>query len=203
MLLDTYFYHIPKAIPSHTCEDIIKFGKSLNPKQAKTMSSKDMLSGDEKKEHTEKIRSSKIAWIYSTDSWVFRELTPILDYANRAWGFNISRYENIQFTEYEPRGHYTWHNDSMKNPMNLKNMQRKLSMIVQLSKPENYEGGELRFNLRGLDSCLDDNLMGPPPEFKQQGSIVIFPSFLWHKVEPITKGLRHSLVMWALGGNWK
>ena len=87
--------------------------------------------------------------------------------------------------------------------MNLKNMQRKLSMIVQLSKPENYEGGDLRFNLRGLDSCLDDNLMGPPPEFKQQGSIVIFPSFLWHKVEPITKGIRYSLVMSAIGENWK
>ena len=203
MLLDTYFYHLPRAIPSHTCEDIIKFGKSLNPKQARTMSTKDMLSDEEKKQEIKDTRNSKVAWVYHDNPWLFRQLTPILEYANKSWGFNISRYENIQFTEYEPRGHYTWHNDAIQNPMNLKNMMRKLSMVVQLSKPEKYEGGGFRFNLRGLDSQVDDNIMSPPPEFKQQGSIIVFPSFLWHKVEPITKGIRHSLVMWAIGEKWK
>ena len=87
--------------------------------------------------------------------------------------------------------------------MDLKNMQRKLSMIVQLSKPEKYVGGDLRFNLRGLDGVNSDSVMSPPPEFKLQGSLVIFPSFLWHKVEPITSGKRYSLVMWTLGENWK
>ena len=125
------------------------------------------------------------------------------EYANKSWGFNISKYESVQFTEYQPKGHYNWHNDSMKNPMNLKNMQRKLSVSLQLSKPEDYDGGDLKFNLRGLDSHIEDNIMSPPPEFKQQGSVVIFPSFLWHKVEPITRGTRYSLVVWALGENWK
>ena len=59
MLLDTYFYHLPRAIPAHECEEIIKYGKSLNPENAKTVGSKNMLSDEEKKEHTEKIRSSK------------------------------------------------------------------------------------------------------------------------------------------------
>ena len=203
MLLDTYFYHLPKAIPSHTCEDIIKFGKSLNPTQARTMSTKDKLSDEEKKQEIKDIRSSKVAWIYNDNPWLFRELIPMIEYANKSWGFNISRFENIQFTEYEPRGHYTWHNDAIQNPMNLKNITRKLSMVVQLSKPEKYEGGGFRFNLRGLDSQVDDNIMSPPSEFKQQGSIIIFPSFLWHKVEPITKGIRHSLVMWLIGEKWK
>ena len=201
MLLDTYFYHLSKAIPSHTCEDIIQFGKSLNPKEGKTSASKNMLSDEEKKEHAEKVRNSKTEWI--KDSWVFTELCPFVEYANKSWGFNISKYEDVQFTEYQPKGHYNWHNDSIKNPMNLKNMQRKLSLSVQLSKPEDYEGGDLKFNLRGLDSHQEDNIMSPPPEFKQQGSIVVFPSFLWHKVEPVTKGVRYSLVMWTLGENWK
>tara|TARA_B100000003_G_C10796604_1_gene317136 strand:- start:39 stop:644 length:606 start_codon:yes stop_codon:yes gene_type:complete len=201
MLLDTYFYHLPRAIPSYTCEDIIQFGKSLNLEEAKTGASKDMLSNKEKEKHTEKIRNSKTEWI--KDSWVFRELCPFVEYANKSWGFNISKYEDVQFTEYQPKGHYNWHNDSIKNPMNLKNMQRKLSLSVQLSKPEDYEGGDLKFNLRGLDSHQEDNVMSPPPEFKQQGSIVVFPSFLWHKVEPVTKGVRYSLVMWTLGENWK
>ena len=201
MLLDTYFYHLPRAIPAHECEEIIKYGKSLNPTNAKTVGSKNMLSDEEKKEHTEKIRSSKIVFI--KDMWLKQELDSIVQYANKSWGFNLSQQEDVQFTEYEPRGHYNWHNDSIKNPMDLKNMQRKLSMIVQLSKPENYVGGDLRFNLRGLDGVNSDSVMSPPPEFKLQGSLVIFPSFLWHKVEPITSGKRYSLVMWTLGENWK
>ena len=201
MLLDTYFYHLSRAIPAHECEEIIKYGKSLNPTNAKTVGSKNMLSDEEKKEHTEKIRSSKIVFI--KDMWLKQELDSIVQYANKSWGFNLSHQEDVQFTEYEPRGHYNWHNDSIKNPMDLKNMQRKLSMIVQLSKPENYVGGDLRFNLRGLDGVNSDSVMSPPPEFKLQGSLVIFPSFLWHKVEPITSGKRYSLVMWTLGENWK
>ena len=201
MLLDTYFYHLSKAIPAHECEEIIEYGKSLDSIKAITGATSSMLDDEQKKFHHEKIRNSKTAFI--DDTWLKQELSPIIEYANKSWGFNISKYEDVQFTEYEPNGHYNWHNDSTKNPMNLENMQRKLSMVVQLSKPENYEGGDLRFNLRGLDGRDTDNVMSPPPEFKQQGSIVIFPSFLWHKVEPITSGKRYSLVMWTLGGNWK
>ena len=201
MLLDTYFYHLSGAIPAHECQEIIDYGNSLNPKESETAASKDMLSDNEKKAHNEKIRNSKTEWI--KDSWLMREITPFVKYANKSWGFDITKYENIQFTKYQPKGHYNWHNDAIKNAMDLKGMNRKLSMSVQLSKPEDYEGGDLRFNLRGLDSHSEDTIMSPPPEFKQQGSIVVFPSFLWHKVEPITKGTRYSLVVWALGGNWK
>ena len=201
MLLDTYFYHLPRAIPAHECEDIIKYGKSLNPEEGKTLASAKMLSDEEKQEHSEKIRRSKTVFI--GDTWLKKDLSSIVDYANKSWKFDLSFEEDVQFTEYEPRGHYTWHNESIKNPMNLKNMQRKLSMSVQLSKPEDYEGGNLIFNLRGLDSGSEDTVISPPPEFKQQGSVVIFPSFLWHKVEPITSGKRYSLVMWTLGENWK
>lgn len=201
MLLDTYFYHLSRAIPAHECEQIIEYGKSLNPKEGKTNASNSMLSDEEKQTHSQKIRKSKTCWI--ADDWLKRDLYSIVQYANKSWNFNLSQNEDIQFTEYAPKGHYNWHNDSIKNPMNLKNMQRKLSMVVQLSDPKDYEGGDLKFNLRGLDSSQSDNIISPPPEFKQQGSIVVFPSFLWHKVEPITSGKRYSLVMWTLGGNWK
>ena len=201
MLLDTYFYHLPRAIPAHECEDIIAYGKSLNPKEGITAASKTMLSDEEKREHSKKIRSSKTVFI--GDTWLKKDLQSFVEYANKSWKFNLKCNEDVQFTEYEPRGHYNWHNDSLKNPMGLKDMQRKLSMVVQLSSPEDYEGGDLKFNLRGLDGLNSDSVMSPPPEFKQQGSLVIFPSFLWHKVEPITSGKRYSLVMWTLGEQWK
>ena len=59
---------------------------------------------DEEKEHTEKIRSSKIVFI--KDMWLKQELDSIVQYANKSWGFNLSQQEDVQFTEYEPRGHY-------------------------------------------------------------------------------------------------
>ena len=89
MLLDTYFYHLSRAIPAHECEEIIKYGKSLNPTNAKTVGSKNMLSDEEKKEHTEKIRSSKI--IFIKDMWLKQELDSIVQYANKSWGFNLVR----------------------------------------------------------------------------------------------------------------
>ena len=201
MLLDTYFYHLPRAIPAHECEDIIAYGKSLNPKEGITAASKTMLSDEEKREHSKKIRSSKTVFI--GDTWLKKDLQSFVEYANKSWKFNLKCNEDVQFTEYEPRGHYNWHNDAIKNPMNLKNMMRKLSIVVQLSKPENYEGGGFKFNLRGLDSHTKDTIISPPPQFKQQGSVIVFPSFLWHKVEPITSGKRYSLVMWTLGEKWK
>ena len=160
MLLDTYFFHLPRAIPAHECEQIIAYGKSLNPKEAETTASKSVLSDEEKQTHSQKIRSSKTAFI--GDVWLKKDLYSIVKYANKTWNFDLSQQEDIQFTEYEPRGHYNWHNDSLKNPMNLKNMQRKLSMVVQLSDPKDYVGGDLRFNLRGLDSSQSDNIMSPP-----------------------------------------
>ena len=85
MLLDTYFYHLPRAIPSHICEDIIKFGKSLNPKEGKTAATSTMLSDEEKKKHTNEIRNSKASWISNDrDSWVLRVLlnTKIFSFQN-------------------------------------------------------------------------------------------------------------------------
>ena len=107
--------------------------------------------------------------------------------------------EDIVLLRYENTDKYDWHLDIGKNETSV----RKISAIIQLSDEQDYEGGDLKFNLRGLDSSNGDTVMSPPPEFKQQGSLVIFPSFLWHKVEPITSGKRYSLVMWTLGEQWK
>ena len=72
-----------------------------------------------------------------------------------------------------------------------------------MSDPKEYEGGDFEFNLRGLDGNKEDTKVFPPIEFKKQGSVLIFPSFLWHKVNSITKGTRYSLVMWTLGEQFK
>ena len=65
-----------------------------------------------------------------------------------------------------------------------------------MTDPSEYDGGELEFQFRNND---DPTIIYPCPEIMKKGSIVVFPSFLWHRVKPITRGTRNSLVMWHLG----
>ena len=96
--------------------------------------------------------------------------------------------EKLQFTEYEGQGsHYDWHPDIGPNMT-----KRKISMVVQLSDEKDYEGGELLINT--------GQLLVPS---KKQGSVILFPSFLMHKVEPLLSGNRYSLVSWISGNTWR
>ena len=96
--------------------------------------------------------------------------------------------EKLQFTEYEGQGsHYDWHPDIGPNTT-----KRKLSIVVQLSDEKDYEGGELLINT--------GQLLIPS---KKQGTVILFPSFLMHKVEPLQSGNRYSLVSWISGNTWR
>jgi PKHD-type hydroxylase len=204
MRLDPYFFHIPGGITKTTCEEIIEYGKREGPMLAKTEASETFLSEEEKKFHSEEIRENNVVWI--NDFWIFNLVGVLIKYANsRKWNFTSTKFEDAQFTEYFPGGHYNWHRDCATfGPNDINSgLERKLSCVVQLSKPEDYEGGEFSFNLRGLDSRSSDTVLKPPKTFREQGSVIVFPSFLWHKVEPITKGKRYSMVMWTLGEQFK
>ena len=72
---------------------------------------------------------------------------------------------------------------------------RKLSVTVSLTDPKEYKGGELEFDFRNQDKSN----IRTCTEILPKGSLVVFPSFVWHRVKPVTKGVRHSLVIWNLG----
>ena len=112
--------------------------------------------------------------------------------ANRElWDFNLhSIIDDIQYTEYyEGGGHYDWHVDIGPNSIN----HRKVSITVQLSDPSEYEGGEFEIWSGGEFRRLP----------KRKGDVILFPSFLLHRITPITKGIRKSLVLWVGGGAYK
>jgi len=145
------------------------------------------------KGYTKDVRDSKISWLYPTDNmdWVFRRVTDIvLDLNNRFFKFDLFGInEGFQFTNYEaPSGKYGKHVDRGLNiPV------RKLSISIQLTNPEEYEGGELYL--------YDDDkgtLMA-----KEQGTLIMFPSYVLHEVMPVTKGTRNSLVTWVTGNQFK
>jgi|TARA_B100000035_G_C21022974_1_gene564848 PKHD-type hydroxylase len=119
------------------------------------------------------------AWIWDKFSRTNRQL----------FGFDIRDVFDMQYSEYHEsyEGHYDWHTDTSPDVDNM--YQRKLSMSIQLSAAHEYEGGNLEIG--GVD--LSD------PKYKDKGTVVVFPSLMPHRVAPVTKGLRKSLVTWCEG----
>tara|TARA_R110000824_G_scaffold6208_4_gene28663 strand:- start:3303 stop:3878 length:576 start_codon:yes stop_codon:yes gene_type:complete len=123
----------------------------------------------------------------------------IWQYVQRAnathYGFDIEDGFPIQYTTYKgsDKGHYHWHQDTDMITDNYED--RKLSVVIQLSDPEKYKGGDFEFEINGETVNL--------PGFRKKGSILVFPSFLRHRVKNVTKGKRNSLVSWISGPNFK
>ena len=214
MNLEYYYWYFKSAIPPKICDDIIKYGKSQQEQLALTGGfEKKIIEGEEltNKEIKDlsKKRKSNVVWM--TDRWIYKEIQPFVDIANvkANWNFDWDWSEHIQFAKYGLNQHYGWHCDSAPTPYKnvpdgMKGKIRKLSVTVCLSDPEDYDGGELEFDLRNSqDYEHDKSSKTICSEIKQKGSIVVFPSFLWHRVKPVTKGTRYSLVMWNLGKPWR
>jgi PKHD-type hydroxylase len=137
------------------------------------------------------IRKSYIYWIPKINQWkgLFEKIMSIVEQCNREYfKFEItSLSENLQYTEYDSsyNGQYEYHIDIG----NSYDSGRKLSISVQLSDETEYDGGELEFK-------TDYNKKYAT---KKQGSVIIFPSYILHKVHPVTRGKRCSLVTWVAG----
>lgn len=142
------------------------------------------------------IRHSEVKWINGTQEnwWLFNKISKITTLINDSfYKFNLSgMYEAIQHTTYKPDMHYGWHVDSgVGNKSNI--VPRKLSITIQLSDPDSYEGGDLEIWTGGK----------PIKVVRKKGAVVAFPSFRLHRITPVTKGVRHSLVVWVGGPNFK
>lgn len=111
---------------------------------------------------------------------------------SECFGFDLNGFREFQIAEYREGGHYDEHFDMrMDNRASV----RKLGITVQLSDPKEYSGGEFMFS---------EDISTPNQEIiKQKGTVIVFPSFLYHKVLPVSKGTRYSLVGWYEGRNWK
>jgi PKHD-type hydroxylase len=139
------------------------------------------------------IRKSKVIWLNEQDDliWAYQKMAHAVNELNNQF-FKFDLYgftEDIQFTEYNsPDNHYKKHIDKSIN-----NVIRKLSIVIQLTNPKDYEGGELELYIENKPT-----LMG-----KDQGNLYAFPSYTLHQVKPVTKGTRHSLVAWIGGPNFK
>jgi PKHD-type hydroxylase len=172
------------------------------------------------------VRDSEVAWL--DDKWIYDLIIPFIHSANAQseWNFDIDGSESFQFTVYKPGGFYGWHVDGTsdhsrklkrfipgitplasngkpplthtRNPNHVGKI-RKISMTLNLNVPDDYDGGILNFDFgsqatKRFHECT---------EITPQGSLIVFPSFIYHQVTPVTRGTRYSLVLWSLGPPFK
>jgi len=173
---------LPNEIIQIICNQLSE--ETLKPSIAKTDAS------------DSKIRNSLITWI-PTSHWITGFIMHYVNLHNKLnYQYDLSggiSNNELQYSEYGPGHHYTWHNDEQSAEALLTQPLRKLSFSLQLSDPSEYEGGELQF-LSGKD-------MYTAP--KSQGTLITFKSSTLHRVRPIKSGLRKSIVGWITGPAWK
>jgi len=171
-------------IPKNICNEIVAYGKNLNKEIASTSD----------KNINNLVRKGQVAWIEPVNEFtkeIYSNLTTVVEELNnRYFNFNLYGFQgDIQFTEYIKDGDfYTKHLDKMfERPI------RKLSIVVQLSDPNEYKGSELLLHLGSAPDKMPNT----------QGTVIAFPSYVLHEVTPLLSGERYSLVAWITGESFK
>tara|TARA_R100001594_G_scaffold20689_1_gene40151 strand:+ start:52 stop:675 length:624 start_codon:yes stop_codon:yes gene_type:complete len=201
--LQDYYWYFTGVIPTRICDEIVKTGESFTKEKGLTGGDiKKNPPSEEELENIEKKRKSDVVWL--SGYWLYKELHPYINIANEKanWNFQWDLTESCQYTEYKEGQFYDWHCDSNPTPYdkpddpNTNGKIRKLSLILSLSEPEEYEGGDVEFGFYDNEGNKQPSIC---EEVRPRGSLIIFPSFVWHRVKPVTRGIRHSLVCWSLG----
>lgn len=192
---DTTIYRLvfgTDAFPNHS--NYYRFPKALSEETVSNLrfrlDKKELIDAQIGDGEVNKVkRRSKIYWLPKTDEFidVYKTFHELVGKCNTDfYQFHLTEItENIQYTVYnsDDQGYYDWHLD-----MGPDKVRRKLSLVCQLSDPSEYEGGELQIN--------NGQIMIPE---KDKGTVILFPSYLLHRVTPVTKGTRRSLVVWIEG----
>ena len=197
------YWYFNNVLTKRFCNELIAYGNSKRTTKA-------LIGGEAEgtisKKEARKIRDSNVTFL--DELWIYKEIHPYLNNANKnsGWNYQWDWSEPCQFTKYKLNQYYEWHQDGGGEPYrdskssNFKGKIRKLSMICSLSDPADYEGGTLEIQPRDEK---DPNKIIICDQLKPRGSVVVFPSYLYHRVKHVTKGLRYSLVMWSIGHPFK
>ena len=197
------FYVFPRVVSKKECEKLLDYCiKNTKLKEASVLNKGESDADDVRTGRTDpSIRITDIAFVEpdgNEDNKVNELAWHFLNEANtRQFNYEIESYQLVQFARYRDGGHYGWHRDVNETAITPNGEMRKLSLTLCLTDPKEYEGGELQF------------FNGERPEeqriindIQDQGSVIVFDSRDWHRVTPVTKGTRYSLVCWSVGPNF-
>jgi PKHD-type hydroxylase len=171
----------PNVFSDDEISSIIHYGKTIGLSPAKVNHGRT----------DDDVRRTNISWITPNlmTEFIFKKISKsVIDLNNQFYRYDIDELEDLQFSEYtaEDQGMYGAHSDTGYDILT-----RKLSVSIQLSDPEDYDGGDLNF--------YRFHFRAPATAPKQKGSVIVFPSFVIHEVTPVTRGTRYSLVTWVAG----
>ena len=211
MNLSNYYWYFTSALTPKFCDEVIKYGLSNTDQLARTGGYGDKELTKDQVRDMKRKRNSDLVWL--NDAWIYKEIQPYVQLANKyaGWNFSWDRSESCQFTKYKLNQYYDWHSDSWDkvydkpNEPNSHGKIRKLSMTCQLTDGSEYDGGELEFDFRNYDPHMRDEAkhLQKAKEILPKGSVIVFPSHIWHRVKPVTRGVRYSLVAWHIGYPFK
>lgn len=176
MITDPLYWYWKSELPESVCDAIISEGLKLTAAAA-------VVGGENGGVVDPSIRISKTAF-FNSNSWISAITSHYMRIANEsaAWNFAITGPQDPQFTIYDTAEFYGFHTDESKFGSSM----RKLSMVIFITDPSKYEGGDFEFD-------------GLSPGIRERGSILVFPSFVLHRVSPVTSGTRYSIVNWFTG----
>jgi len=207
MLYKNFYWYFEKALSKKICDKIIKHGKAkqLRMGTISHIGSNNKITKKEK-QFVKQHRKSKVCFM--NDQWLYDIFAPYIKTANinAGWNYNLTWSESFQFTVYKKSNYYHWHQDTFGEPNvsqdpNFNGKIRKVSLICNLTDSKKFTGGELEFDISNYrereTTILKCN------EARQQGTVIVFPSFVWHRVKPVTSGTRISIVNWSIGEPWK
>ncbi len=186
------YFH--KYFSADQCKQILDAGLALPDRDAEVG-----VSGGGGVSVAPEHRRSKVRFIQTSNpdfTWLFDEMWKLAIRANRDFfGFHLTDLGFMQLAEYRDTylGEYKRHCDVFW--INDNQTHRKLSCIVQLTDPAEYEGGD--FEVYETTHRL------PAERIRDRGTVVLFPSFTYHAALPVTKGTRYSLASWFDGPKWR
>jgi len=178
LILDNYFSEVE-------LDNIILYANKIKRTEGKISNNNEVFD----------YRKSELSWIAANDAtrWLYEKMTRLICKVNEdQYKFDLDSLQTLQFTRYtaETSGKYDKHLDV---GLRTANNDRKLSMVLQLSDPEDYSGGDLILHTNRTPNIIE----------KRKGRIIFFPSYILHEVTPVTSGTRMSLVCWITGPNIK
>ena len=139
------------------------------------------------------------------EAWLIMVLQRFAEISNEKWMLDIMHVDQMELLDYvETDDRYNWHRDCDIIGEDGRNCTRKLTMIIQLSDPEDYEGCDLQISNEGVEVDEDTDVLEPHREtVRQKGTVIVFPSFQKHRITPLLSGRRRSLVAWVIGPRWR
>jgi predicted 2-oxoglutarate/Fe(II)-dependent dioxygenase YbiX len=184
----------PERIDTVLCEQIIaELAPHTSEKSVVLDDSRDVVG---RFPHIRRSRSSFI----KPDHWIARELVRIGS-SNLTFPLEGLICQSVQFTIYDPDDMYDWHTDCYPVPMKegcpreWVGLNRRVSLSANIAEPNSYGGGDLQFCI-GTTVVPNDS---GSHRLRGQGTVIVFPSATLHRVTPVTRGVRYSLVSWFLG----